>query len=332
MIERILIVGLGSIGKRHLKLARELRPDADIQVLRHQKSKEVPEFASGCLFHLEDALDFCPQIAIIANPASMHLDVAKPLAAKGVHLLIEKPLAASSEGVQSFLNTCAESKVVLMVGYNLRFLPSLQEFQRLLHKDRIGKILSVRCEAGQNLLAWRPDTDYRKTVSAQSKLGGGVLLELSHEIDYLRWIFGEISWVKASCSTQSNLEIDVEDTVHAILGFKTGNLQGTLNMDFIRHDTMRTCTAIGERGTLRWDALAGEVIFFEQGADQWQTMFHAKQQREDAYLAEWHHFLQCINIDQKPIVSGGNALDVLQIVDAIKSSSVSDTTEYITPW
>ena len=120
----------------------------------------------------------------------------------------------------SLINICQSKKIALMTAYNLRFQPSLQEFRKQIKQQRIGKILSVRVEVGQYLPNWRPESDYRKGVSAQKKLGGGVLLELSHEIDYISWIFGDYKWVKAHISKQSNLEIDVEDTAYLLLGFK----------------------------------------------------------------------------------------------------------------
>ena len=130
MINRILIVGLGSIGSRHLRLARELLPKADIRVLRHQASSEVPEFSNGCFSSIDKAIAFAPQIAVIASPATFHLATAQTLAEARVHLLIEKPLSASLDGVEQLLETCQKHGTVLLTGYNLRFLPSPQRFTR----------------------------------------------------------------------------------------------------------------------------------------------------------------------------------------------------------
>ena len=265
-IERILVVGYGSIGQRHLRIARALLPDANIRVLRHQSCESVPEFADGCMTSLAEALVFAPQAAVIASPSAFHMDTAQPLAEAGVHLLIEKPLAASLKGVRQLLGTTVASGGVLMTAYNLRFMPSLQRYRDLILTGRIGRVISVRCEIGQYLPSWRPGSDYRQGVSASSAMGGGVLLELSHEIDYLRWIFGDVDSVQATLSLQSNLEIDVEDTAHLILGFAEredgGRLIANLNMDFVRHDTTRQCLAIGEKGSLRWDGLVGSVEVF----------------------------------------------------------------------
>jgi predicted dehydrogenase len=327
MINRVLIVGLGSIGKRHLRISRELLPDADIRVLRNQKCISVPEHANGCFSSLSQAISFAPQLAVIASPSTFHMNSAQPLAQAGVHLLIEKPLSASLAGVPQLLETCREQGTILLTGYNLRFLLSLQRFRDLLKENVIGRVLSVRCEIGQYLPSWRPDADYRQGVSARRELGGGALLELSHEFDYLRWIFGEVDWVQGLLSKQSSLEIDVEDTAHLILGFVPADdghqLIGTVNMDFVRHDTTRLCTAIGENGSLRWNGLTGVVEQFEAGAKAWRELFSHRHQRDDSYLAEWQHFLSCIKEHKTPVITGEDGLKVLQIIDAARQASES---------
>ena len=327
MISRILIVGLGSIGTRHLRIARELHPYADIQVLRHQKCQSIPEYADGCFSTIEQAVAFLPQIAVVANPAPFHISVAQPLAEAGVHLIIEKPLSSSVDGVRQLIEACHRQGTALLTGYNLRFLPSLQRFRILLLENTIGRVLSVRCEIGQYLPSWRPEADYRQCVSARHELGGGVLLELSHELDYLRWIFGEVEWVKATLSRQSTLEIDVEDTAHLTLGFlpvvDKFQLIGTVNLDFIRHDTTRSCTAIGENGTLRWNGLTGIVELYEAGAKEWRELFCYQHLRDESYLAEWKNFIDCVNEHKPSLVTGEDGLKVLQIIEAARISAAS---------
>lgn len=328
MLKRVLIVGLGSIGTRHARLVREVAPSIEIIALRHREYPgRLPEGIDRSVLSLDDALKFSPQAAVIATPASHHLDVALPLANAGVHLLVEKPISSSTQGVSDLINVCRARGITLLTGYNLRFSPSLQRFRELLQEKRVGTVLSVRAEAGQFLPSWRPGSDYRETVSAKAALGGGVLLELSHEIDYLRWLFGEIEWVSAIQRKQSGLEIDVEDTAHLILGFVpepgTVPVMAALNMDCIRHDTTRTCTAIGERGSLRWNAATGSVEVFEQGGNAWETLFRHEGQRDDSYVAEWRHFLACTGDGAPPMVSGHDGLAVLRVIEAARRSSAT---------
>ena len=333
MINRVLIVGLGSIGKRHLRLVREFIPNADIRVLRHQHTNDIPENSNGCFFNIEDAIGFAPQIAVIASPSPFHIETALAFASIGTHLLIEKPLSSSLDGVSNLIETCQKHGLTLLTGYNLRFLPSLQKFRELLSEGHVGKVLSVRCEIGQYLPSWRPDDDYRNGVSARNDLGGGALLELSHELDYLRWIFGEVEWVSATLSKQSNLDIDVEDTAHITLGFEARSdghqLIGVVNLDFIRHDTSRFCVAIGEEASLRWNGLTGKVDIYETGAKEWKNLFSYNHHRDESYRAEWSDFLECVAHNKSPLVAGEDGLKVLEIVKAVRESSVKETRAFI---
>ena len=148
MIDRILIVGYGSIGKRHLRLARQFFPNADIRLLRHKPTVEVPDLSNGCMSRIEDAITFAPQLAVIANPAPYHLTIAQSLAQIGVHLLIEKPLSNATAGVAQLLQTCKEQGNVLLTGYNLRYLPSLQRFRALLFEGLIGRFYRYVAKLG----------------------------------------------------------------------------------------------------------------------------------------------------------------------------------------
>jgi predicted dehydrogenase len=324
-VTRILIVGLGSIGRRHARLARELLPDAEITALRHARCSDGGEpGVDHCVTTLSAALRRRPQAAVVANPAPYHLDVACPLADAGVHLLVEKPIASTSAGVSDLIAVSQARGVALLVGYDLRFSEALQHFRVAVHRGLVGRVLSVRAEVGQFLPTWRPQVDYRQTVSARAALGGGVLLELSHDLDYLRWVFGEVDWVSAVQRKQSDLDVDVEDTAHLTLGFAgraTGpSLVGTLTMDFVRRDITRTCVAIGERGTLRWDGIAGTVEHF--GDDNvWRTIFAPLAQGTDSYVAEWRNFLACITEGASPVVTGADGLAALRVVEASRRSS-----------
>jgi predicted dehydrogenase len=326
MINRILIVGYGSIGRRHLRIARTVLPSADIRLFSRQWNELVPEYADAWAQSIEQALEFNPDLVVIANASAFHLEAAQPFAEAGAHLLVEKPLAHSLEGVAQLIATCQSHGRVLMVGYNLRFLECLQKYRELIRAGFIGRIISARCEIGQYLPSWRPGSDYRQSVSALRQLGGGALLELSHEIDYMRWIFGEVQWVKATLCRQSSLEIDVEDTVHLVLGFNPESegrqLIANVTLDFIRQDATRQCTAIGERGSLRWNALSGTIEHFPAGATSWETVFQKHAERDGSYTAEWRHLIDSISRNELPLVSGEDGLKVLKIIDAARRADL----------
>ena len=321
----MLIVGLGSIGKRHLRLARKFLPQAEIGVLRHKVNLTIPEGADYVFSTMVAALAFAPTLAIVANPATIHLSTAMRLAEAGVHLLIEKPLSVTSEGVKDLIEACKKTNAVLAIGYNLRFSQSLQKFKAMLDNQVIGSVWSVRSETGQDLPSWRPDSDYRQGVSAQYALGGGVFLELSHEIDYLCWIFGKVDWVQAVLTQQSDLEIDVEDTAHLVLGFAANDteraLVASVNLDFIRKDSTRQCTAIGKLGSLRWNGIAGTVELWSLDTQAWQEMFKHQATSDETYAAEWGNVIACIEQDSQPLITGADGLEVLKVIDASRLSA-----------
>ena len=325
MIDRALIVGLGSIGKRHLRLLRVALPGADIRVLRHSSCEGEIEFADGCFDCLETACAFAPEIALIASPAPFHLSTAMALAKSGTHLMIEKPISDETSGIAELISLCSKRGLTLQVGYNLRFLKTLQAFRAELARNTIGQIYSVRCEIGQYLPSWRPEEDYRTTVSACRNLGGGVLLELSHELDLLRWLFGDVYWLSAWIGNQSDLEINVEDSAMLQLGYSDG-IVAQLCMDFIRHDTTRCCTVIGAAGSLCWDAVAGQVTHFDSDTGDWSELFSAKDQRDFSYTAQIDAFLSAVQTGQPSAIAaqGTDGLAVMKLIDAAHRSDASE--------
>lgn len=172
-IERVLVVGLGSIGKRHLRNIQKRLPQAEVAVLRSSPAQKEYEHSIAEYYLLQDAIDFRPDIAIISNPASLHISVAQALAESGVDLLIEKPLSVDAESIRRLQASISGQKLKVMVGYNLRFSNALRALRAVLESGSCGNILCVRAEVGQYLPDWRPGVDYRQTVSAQRTLGGG---------------------------------------------------------------------------------------------------------------------------------------------------------------
>lgn len=328
MIRRILIAGFGSIGRRHFRIAREAMPEAEIKVLRHKRPTDGSETAvapGDMLYDPAEAVAFAPQLSVVATPAPFHRGIADTLLRAGSHVLIEKPLADVGEGLDDLVALARDRRLFLQTGYNLRYLPSLRRFRDFVGAGKVGEILSIRCEVGQYLPDWRPEQDYRDTVSANRTLGGGVLLELSHEIDYLRWIFGEINWVQAFLGRQSRLEIDVEDIAHLILGFDGSGMRpvASVSLDFIRRDTTRCCVVIGDRGSLRWDGVSGSVDFYDTGARKWEQLFAHMPERDFAYREQFKDVLARIEARSAPLTSGEDGHAVVRVLEAVRASAAA---------
>jgi len=325
MSMRILIAGLGSIGRRHLQNLKIVEPTAYITVWHLHATpgseEQTRSLADAVVYRLEDALESRPYAAFITGPASHHIETALPMAEAGVHLFIEKPLSHTMERVDELLRSSRERSLTLMVGYNLRFCRPLQVVREALAEGRIGRPLVLRAEAGQYLPDWRPGRDYRKSVSAKSVLGGGAVLELSHELDYARWLMGDVQAVAAQAAKVSDLEIDVEDVAEIILKFRNGAI-GSVHLDMIQRAPTRSCRVTGTEGTLSWDWAEGRVRCFSAKRGEWADLLVEEDSDRNAmYLEELRHFFACVKNRQSPAVTGEDGRRTLEIALAVKESA-----------
>ncbi len=317
---RFAIVGFGSAGVRALQVLRGLRAEAEFLVVsRNAATGEGFEATSS----LDDVIAFRPDAVIVAGPATTRADVLRQVGSLNVPVFIEKPLAHTLADAASVLDLLGPAVERSQLGYNLRFSESLIAFRDLVRGGRFGRVLRFNAETAQYLPDWRPEKDYRETVSARADLGGGVLLELSHELDYLRWIFGDWDWVSAWTGRTSSLEIDVEDTALVTIGIEgdqaATQLVGQLSLDFVRGDKTRTVTAVCEGGTIRWDGVAGTVEVFEPSQSRWETIV-TDSGSQSTYEAQWVSFLSVVEAGSRPLVAISDGVSVLRAVEAIRHS------------
>jgi len=202
---KFLITGLGSIGQRHVRNLRQiLGSKAEIGAYRVRKrdividpsltakTGQAPEAYYGLrtFSSLEEALADRPDVVFITNPIAVHMETALAAARQGCHLFIEKPLSDRWEGIEELLHLVRQKNLVTCVAYNLRFHPGLKLVRKALQENRIGRICSAQIQVGEYLPGMHPYEDYRDNHAARRKEGGGVILCLSHEIDYALWLFG----------------------------------------------------------------------------------------------------------------------------------------------
>lgn len=325
VVSRIAILGFGSSGRRFSQIISDSEPESQVLVY---SSQDLSDTSLTQTRDLAAVGSFRPEIALICGPASHRVEMVEALPPKMSGIFIEKPLALSVEDGLLVNEAVLRRGAVSHVGYNLRFSSSLAFFRARVRAGDCGIVLSVRAETGQYLPDWRPKRDYRSTVSAQRALGGGVLNELSHEIDYLNWIFGPMSWVSGWTGKQSELEIDVEDCAHLTLGFAGFGNQptfvGQLDLDLFRHNPTRTVTALGEKGTLRWDGISGLVEWWGQGSDRWVSVFAETLDATSTYKEMWHSFRNSISSENVHTDGLESALLVLRLIEAARESDSSN--------
>lgn len=325
-MRRILVHGFGSIGQRHLRVIGALEPKAELAVLSEYGTHEWARERPRRLFTaLDDALAFRPDAVVVANAAVAHLASAAVWLRAGANVLVEKPLAASSDGLDALAALAHDSGRTLQVGYNLRQASGLKVMRQWCEQRRLGRVHSARVEVGQHLHAWRAGRDPLLSVSAQRPLGGGALLELSHEIDYLQWLLGPVTWVAAQLLRQGRWNIDVEDTALLTLGVAGADgCVASVQMDFVRRDTTRRCTLIGEQGSLQWDALAGRLLWQAAGESAWETVDQSAPEGDATYRAQWQAFAASCRTGAPPAVSVEDGARVLRVVDAARRSAAED--------
>jgi len=318
-----LVVGCGSIGKRHIRNLKALGiQDIIAHDLKRERCQEVEqEFGLKCYADLEEALAGKPDVALICTPTSRHIPAALSAAQWGCHLFIEKPLSHSLDSVDELLAIVAKKGLVTLVGCNMRFHPGIVKMKELLEKQSIGKILSARVQAGQYLPDWHPWEDYRQGYSANISLGGGVLLDGIHEIDYITWFLGKVSQVFCFAGKLSSLEIDTEDTVEILMWLKSGAI-AEVHLDYVQHPYGRSCQLIGEKGTILWDFNDKQVKLYSARTKEWQVFDQPPNyDTNQMYLDEMRHFIQCLEGKARPVQDAKQGKALLEIVLAAKESA-----------
>ena len=319
---KILIAGLGSIGQRHLRNLLALG-EQDILLYRtHQSTLDDTEFSGIPVeIDLKSALAHRPDGVIISNPTSLHLDVAIPAAKAGCHILLEKPVSHTLDQIDEFRKAVQHGGGQVLVGCQFRFHPGLLKISELLSDAAIGRLLSVRAHWGEYLPNWHPWEDYRAGYSARDDLGGGVILTLSHPIDYLRWLIGDVISVWAFTGQISDLDMAVEDTAEIGLEFENKVL-GSLHLDYNQQPPAHRLEIIGTKGTIRWDNNDGAVQLFTAGRQAWGTYPTPDGfERNEMFEFEMRHFVDILHGEDEPICTLDDGIQALRIAMAAQQSA-----------
>lgn len=313
----VLVAGSGSIGQRHLHNLRKLGieklvacdPDSD------RTTPIIRELGIRSFLDFETALaNTRPDIVFICTPPIFHVSQALQALQKDAHVFVEKPLSHTLNGVESLIATAKTQQRVVQVGYNFHFHPGLQKVKQLIEANIIGRILWARVEVGQYLPDWRPWQDYRQSYTAKKELGGGILLDASHELNYIIWLLGLPTEVTCMAGKVSNLEVNVEDCVTVLLRFASG-IQADIHMDFIQRGYARSCKLVGEKGTLILDFPKNQIQYYLSERGDWEITAYQFEPNQ-MYIAEVEHFLDCIAHNKQPVVDLRQSYQTLQVVMA----------------
>jgi predicted dehydrogenase len=334
---KILIIGLGGIGQRHTRNLRAILGDS-VELIAYRKrrlthvvtpamgadhARNVEEVYNIQVFtSLEEALAQKPNAAFVCNPSSLHIPVTRACLEAGVDVFIEKPLADSLDGADDLAALATNSKRIAMVGYQLRFHPCVQRLQQLVASGELGSLLAVRATIGEYLPNWHPYEDYRTMYAARAELGGGVVLTQIHELDFLYSMFGVPSRVYALGGHWSDLEVDVEDTASSLMevAYDGRLLPIQLHTDYLQSPPSRQTEVIGEKARAVMDLQAQTVSVYKRNVPQPEVFLIENFDRNNLFLDQTRHFLDCIKTRSKPVVDLHDGIQSLRMALAIKES------------
>lgn len=324
-LTRILIAGLGSIGRRHLRNLATLG-ESDIVLLRTHRATLPEDELAGYPVEtdLREALrQHRPAAVIVSNPTAAHLGVAIPAAETGCAILLEKPISDSMKGLDQLQAAVQRSGSKVLVGFQFRFHPALLHIRKIISDGVLGRIISARVEFGEYLPGWHPWEDYRQSYAARPELGGGVLLTQCHALDYLPWLLGKVQDVWGFLGCLSDLELEVEDTAEIGLRMVGGGV-ASIHLDYVQRPPAHRLDIVGTRGVLRWDASDGATRLYSRESDEWKTNpLPAGWERNTMFVDEMQHFLAVIRGEVGPACTLDDGLRAMKLIAAVQTSDRS---------
>lgn len=294
---KVLVIGCGSIGKRHIGNLKSLGArnlilcDIDRKVLQETSRKFnisgiYPDYKRAVLENKDLTA------ALICSPTNLHIPQALFLAGHKLNIFMEKPLSQNLKGINRLTRIIKRHKLIFMMGMCYRFHPGLVIMKKLLGKKTLGKIYSARCYGGDNLAGWRANGDYDKCYAARKALGGGVVLTGIHGYDYIRWLFGEVKELSSRIDKLSNLKIDAEDIALAIFRTDKGIAISSYN-DFFERKKVHKIEIVCQNGDIYWDYNRNMVRLFYATTKKCKIIKY-KFKTNDMYVSEMKYFLSCL--------------------------------------
>ncbi len=321
-----LVVGAGSIGRRHARNLKALgaRRIWVYDVDSHRARSLAAEVEGRAWEDWDAVLRAGPRVALVCSPPVFHVSQALDLARVGAHLFIEKPLSVSLEGVEALVNEVHRRDLKVLVGCNFRFHPGLQRLRTWLEEGALGKPLYARAVFGQYLPDWHPWEDYRRGYSARKDLGGGVLLDRIHEFDTLWWLFGPPQRVQGWLVHTGSLDIETEDLVEAWLEYPQG-LRATVHTDYLNRRYTCRLEILGTQGTATWSFAPHRVTLYRAESGEEVRLAWPRYDWNAMYVEQMRHFLRVLAGLEPSMKPLDQAWGLLKTVLMVRESAARGT-------
>ncbi len=320
--KHFLILGAGSVGKRHAANFKELgveisafdpRRDKLNGIENQLKVKQIFENLDEAL--AADTYDG----AVVASPTSFHVKQTIELVSRKIPVLLEKPIAKDFESAKMLANESAKFNVPILLGYTWRWWEPLKQAREMILNGEIGRIIHVRMSMAAHLADWHPWERYQDFFMSSKELGGGALLDESHWIDLMIWFFGMPNAIFASIDNIGDLGIETDDNVD-MLAFYNHGTRVSMHLDLNCRPHEKTILFSGENGSIRWTADPNGIAIGRSFKNEWDFV-EFKCQRNDMFLSLARDFMSVISGDKGIKCSITDGMNVIKIIEAARKSS-----------
>lgn len=321
----LLIVGTGSVGKRHMRNFASLGcrlsamdPSAERLTQAAEAVPLVSRFST-----LDTALNDAGNFSgvVICSPPRFHVEQALRALQAGLPVLLEKPVSVDAASASVLMNTVQAGSTPLLLGYTYRWWEPVLALKKKLDENLVGRVLHVRCVLSAHLADWHPGEPLQQFFMSSKELGGGALLDESHFLDLMLWFFGLPEQVFAKIERLSSLEIDSDDNVDSWLSY-ANNLRIWLHLDLYGRPHERSITVIGEKGTLQWAYERNSVHYSQAAGQEWEEEKFTCE-RNEMFLGVAREFVQIIDGTRTPSCTSADGYAVMRVIEAMRQSSAA---------
>ncbi len=321
-----LVIGCGSIGKRHIRNLKTLGIDTRYITAIETRKDRQEEIKNLGISKIYEDIDLALKenkfnAAIICSPTNLHTEQAIKLAKNKINFIIEKPLCNNLNDVDKLVNLVNENKLIVLVAYIFRFAPITQKVKEILNKKLIGKVLYARGEFSEYLPDWHPYEDYRTFYMAEKKQGGGSILDQSHIFDLVHYLLGNFKSVIGIVHKQSSLEVNADDISELIVRLEN-NILVSLHTDIFGRGHKKYLEIKGEKGNITWDFYENSVKVYNSESNSESIFKKFDKDFNNSYIEELKHFNDCVKNNKQTIANLDVGIDTMKLIEAAEKSSL----------